>query len=146
VRTSLTTLLIATLGWTCSALGASGDIQLTRMTDEGAPPMEFLLPFKRAAALPRWEPSQGDPPVSQQRAVEIARSELERRKLPVAQYRLQYVSLNRILEGPCGARNEHLWYYSVQFLPNPVHMPKPFWTTIVLVLMDGTTVSATPAK
>src|ERR1700730_4432977 len=141
MRTSLQVVLIATLGWTRTAFGASGDIQLTRMTEEGTT-LEFLLPVKRATALPRWEPSQGDPPLSQQRAVEIARSELERRKLRVAEYRLQYVSLNRILEGPY----EHLWYYSVEFLPNPAHMPKPFWATIVLVLMDGTIVSATPVK
>jgi hypothetical protein len=142
MRTSLAALLMATLGWTCSALGASGDIQLTSMREEGKTLVEFLLPLKRAAALPKWEPSQGDPPLSQQRAVEIARSELERRKLPVAEYRLQYVSLNRILEGPY----EHLWYYSVEFLPNPPHVPKPFWTTIVVVLIDGSIVSATPAK
>jgi hypothetical protein len=112
------------------------------MTEDGTTAVRFLLPLKRAADLPRWEPLQADPPLSQLHAVEIARSELERRKVPVAEYRLQYVSLIRILEGPY----EHLWYYEVEFLPNPPHMPKPFWTSTVVVLMDGSVVSATPAK
>lgn len=142
MRAPLAVLVSATLGWGTSALAANGDIQITRMTEGGATPVEYLLPLKRAAALPRWEPAQGDPPLSLQRAVEIARSDLERRKLPVSEYRVQFVELSRLLEGPY----EHLWYYEVEFLPNPPHLPKPFWATVVIVLMDGSVVSATPIK
>jgi hypothetical protein len=112
------------------------------MTDEGAPSVVYLLPLQRAATLPQWDYPQGDPPLSQQRAVTIAHSELQRRKVPIAQYRLQNVSLNRVLSGPYN----HLWYYSVEFLPRSGPMPKPYWTSFVIVLMDGSVVDASPAQ
>jgi hypothetical protein len=116
---------------------ADSNVEIMQFRDAGTGIASFLVKRSQLDALPRWNDRKGDPPLSQRKAVDIAITELKRRQLPLESLELHSVSLTLIKEVPV----EGLWFYGVTFSPKAGGVSKPYWNSMVLVLMDGSVVN-----
>jgi hypothetical protein len=122
------------------AAGAEPSFEIMQFREDGSGSVSYMLSQSHAATLPRWDARAGNPPLSQRKAIDIAIAEIKRRKLPLETLELHSVSLTRIKEIPITG----LWFYGVTFSPIMGGMPKPYWKSMVLVLMDGSVVNSVP--
>jgi hypothetical protein len=120
-----------------AASGADASYEIMQFREEGGGSVSYTLIQGHAAMLPRWDARTGEPPLSQRKAIDIALAEIRRRKLPLETLELHSVSLTRIGEVPISG----LWFYGVTFSPIMGGMTKPYWKSMVLVLMDGSVVN-----
>lgn len=118
------------------AAAADSNIEIMSFEDPGSGVASYQVKQSQFDTLPRWNDKKGDPPLSQRKAVDSAVAELKRRNLSIDALVLQSVSLKRIKEAPDGH-----WFYGITFAPATGGISKPFWKTMVLVLMDGTVVN-----
>jgi hypothetical protein len=116
---------------------ADSSVEIMQFRDPGAGTASFLVKRSQINSLPRWNDRKGEPPLSQRKAVDIALAELKRRNVALESFELHSVSLTRIKE----VSVEGLWFYSVTFSPIAGGVSKPYWKSMVLVLMDGSVVS-----
>ena len=116
---------------------ADSNIEIMQFRDAGAGVASFLVKRSQLDSLPRWNDRRGEPPLSQRKAVDIALAELKRRQLPLESLELHSISLTLIKEVPV----EGLWFYGVTFSPKVGGVSKPYWKSMVLVLMDGSVVN-----
>jgi hypothetical protein len=133
----LATLTVFACLWSLQAAAADSGIEIMQFRDPGAGIASFLVKRGELNALPRWNDRKGEPPLSQRKAVDIALVELKRRNLSLESLELHSVSLTRIK----GASVEDLWFYGVTFSPIAGGVSKPYWRSMVLVLMDGSVVN-----
>lgn len=116
---------------------ADSSVEIMQFRDAGAGIASFLVKRSQLDSLPRWNDRKGDPPLSQRKAVDIALAELRRRQLSLESLELHSVSLTLIKKVPV----EGLWFYGVTFSPKAGGVSKPYWKSMVLVLMDGSVVN-----
>jgi hypothetical protein len=114
------------------------NIEIMQFREEGGASVSYFLKRSHADTLPRWDDRKGEPPLSQRKAIDIALAELKRRNLQLESLELHSVSLTRIKETSV----EGLWFYGVTFSPIMGGVTKPYWKSMVLVLMDGSVVNA----
>jgi hypothetical protein len=133
----IATFAVVVLLLSLQASAADSNIEIMQFRDASAGIASFLVKRSQLDSLPRWNDRQGDPPLSQRRAVDIALAELKRRQLPLESLELHSVSLTLIKEVPV----EGLWFYGVTFSPKAGGVSKPYWKSMVLVLMDGSVVN-----
>jgi hypothetical protein len=124
------------------SVAAERPIMLTSLSENGVTTTEYTLPLKRAQTQPRWDPTKGEPPLSQGRAIQLATEELKRRMPSIERMQLTRINLNRVWDGPYS----NLWYYSVDFQSVGGGSAGPFGSSIIIVLLDGSIVTATPTR
>jgi len=120
-----------------TAAAANTSVEIMQFRQEGQGSASYLLKRSHADKLPRWNEGSGDPPLSQRRAIDIAIAQLKRRNLKFEGLELHSVSLTRIKELPVDGH----WFYGVTFSPIAGGVTKPYWKSMVLVLMDGTVIN-----
>ncbi len=116
---------------------AESQVEIMQFRDANASVASFLVKRSQLDALPRWNDRKGDPPLSQRKAVDIALAELKRRQLALESLELRSVTLTRVNDVSVAG----LWFYGVTFSPRAGGVTKPYWKSMVLVLMDGSVVN-----
>jgi hypothetical protein len=133
----IATIAVVSCLWSLRVAAADPGIEIMQFRDPGAGTATFLVKRSQLNSLPRWNDRKGEPPLSQRKAVDIALAELKRRNLSLESLELHSVSLTRIKE----VSVEDLWFYGVTFSPIAGGVSKPYWKSMVLVLMDGSVVN-----
>jgi hypothetical protein len=133
----IATFMLVSLLVSLQVTAADSNIEIMQFRDPGAGVASFSVKRSQLVSMPRWNDRRGDPPLSQRRAVDIAVAELKRRQLPLETLELHAVDLTLIKELPV----EGLWFYGVTFSPKIGGVSKPYWKSMVLVLMDGSVVN-----
>lgn len=82
--------------------------------------------------LPKWEPYTSEPPLSVNRALNIARNEVSSMNLE------QRMKLGSIRLSSASAVGKYtVWYYSATFLNDATHRSDGFMTKTINILMNG---------
>jgi hypothetical protein len=133
----IATFTVVALLVSLQAAAADAKIEIMQFRDPGAGVASFLVKRSQLDSQPRWDYRKGEPPLSQRKAVDIALAELKHRALPLESLELHSVSLTLIKEVPV----EGIWFYGVTFSPKIGGVSKPYWKSMVLVLMVGSVVN-----
>jgi hypothetical protein len=133
----IATFTVVALLMSLQVAAADAKIEIMQFRDPAAGVASFSVKRSQLDSQPRWDDRKGEPPLSQRKAVDIALAELKRRALPLESLELHSVSLTLIKEVPV----EGLWFYGVTFSPKSSGVSKPYWKSMVLVLMDGSVVN-----
>jgi hypothetical protein len=136
-RFAFITVFLACLLTLRTASAADTSVEIMQFHQDGQGSASYMLKRSHADKLPRWNEGSGEPPLAQRRAIDIAIAELKNRGLKLEGLELHSVSLTRIKELPV----EGHWFYGVTFSPIAGGVTKPYWKSMVLVLMDGTVVN-----
>jgi hypothetical protein len=110
----------------------------------------WRIPQAWLAKLPKWSPTEAEPPLSPHQAVTTALAHLQKSFLATTKLTLYDLSISKRGIGPDSDPNEltALWSYHVSFTATPEPKPPERELLNVRVLMDGTIVTpkVTPLK
>ena len=129
--------LVSSLAYSQCAVALCGAVRTFQ--DDGKR-LALVLNEDDLRAAPRWEPEQGEPPLSPSKVVEIARRWAKAKFTRFDDLRVQEITL-----APAWCERSY-WYYFVQL--DPVVDGRTLWSNAysVAVLMDGKVVPLTELK